>query len=128
MSKKEELAKKAAIIEQQLTAMQKRLSDMMSLLINIDTMIHMVENAKEGDEALVPVNMVILPVRLQSDKMLFPVGAGYYLELDKQKLLKKLNEMRGKIQEEYESLSKSMKDLEEQLLLLMKEAGYVGSS
>ncbi|BCS90576.1 MAG: prefoldin subunit alpha [Candidatus Micrarchaeota archaeon] len=94
-----------------------RLITELNSIKSIKETVKSIDTLKDYDKAiLMPIdNKIMINIKIVDNKILYNLGSGYFIEMNKEDLLKKLEEDEKDVKSSIEKLSKSKKELEEAL-------------
>ncbi len=118
-----ELAAKMKELDIKLKQLKEELERVNKVMVELSKAELALSNVKEGDELLVPIGSNVLgKVKLVADTFLIPVGAGYYVEVEKDKAVEEVKRSISQTKEYSLKLGEMTKNMEREFVQLLKKA------
>ena len=120
------LMREGQMLEEKLKYLGKELERLSVVLVELEKARASIEGVGNGNTALLSIGgEILIETKITSEKLVFPIGAGYYKKISKEDAKEKINKVVGKINDSYKKIKEEVKTSETQLInLLRKVQGY----
>jgi prefoldin alpha subunit len=121
--KEAQLAYRAQLLDQQLRHLRTELERIMLVLVELEKAKTAMQESKEEGEFTFQLGAGIMAkAMMQDEKFLVPIGGNYYIEMDKESSVKKIEDSIEKTRDYYDKINGEVKKAEQNLITIMKEA------
>ncbi len=120
------LMREGQLLEDKLKYLGKELERLSLVLMELEKAKASMDGVKEGSTGLLPIGgEILIETKISSDKVMFPIGAGYYRKMTKEEAKEKINKVIENINNSYKKIKEEVKTSEDQLISLLKKVqGY----
>lgn len=122
---KEELAKRAALLDQRLKLLRNDLEKIGVLLMEFEKAKASIEGFRENNESYVQIGAgIMVKANLNKNDILVPIGSGYFLKTDPKKAIEKIDKLIELTNKNRDKVSEAVKKAENELIDIMKKVKF----
>ncbi len=116
------LMEEGKLLEQKLQYLGKKLEELTMVLMELGKAKESLKGVKEGNEGLIPIGgEILVESKFISEKVVFPIGAGYYMKMSKEDAEKKIDKLVEDINVRYKRIKEEVMKSETELIDLLRK-------